>query len=71
MDILIEVEDRGVGIPAARFREIQKRISIAYGESYGLCIDSEEGLCTRASLRLPAIPDTQTSSANESMPGQF
>lgn len=47
------------GLEGVALVNIQKRIQIAYGEGYGLTLESEPGVFTRAVLFIPAIPDQE------------
>jgi sensor histidine kinase YesM len=38
---------------------VQRRLALAFGGSYGLVVNSQPGLGTQISLRLPFSPDTQ------------
>ena len=50
-----EGKDLSLGIDGIALVNIQRRITLAYGEQYGLDIASEEGHFTRVTLTLPAV----------------
>ena len=69
-NVLFEVSDDGCGIPAEKLvylrrslkrseegyglRNVENRVHLAYGEEYGVMVESEEGRGTMVSVKIPA-----------------
>ena len=73
-DIVFTVSDNGVGMDSAKLdslngmetglggyglRNIQKRVELHYGKGYGISVQSEDGIGTTVTLRIPFPDETR------------
>jgi two-component system sensor histidine kinase YesM len=57
-EVLVSITDNGIGIKAdviagMGIHNVDERLRYAFGEAYGLCVESEEGKYTSITIRLP------------------